>query len=72
MGYIRLEKDSDGIVELIFDQPEKSVNTMGVEYDEAIQKAIVELEAMVAAGDVIGVYVKSAKPRLFFAGGDIT
>jgi 3-hydroxyacyl-CoA dehydrogenase/enoyl-CoA hydratase/3-hydroxybutyryl-CoA epimerase len=72
MAYIRLEKDSDGIVELIFDQPGKSVNTMGVEYDEAMQKAIVEIEAMVAAGGVVGVYVKSAKPKQFFAGGDIT
>ncbi len=72
MGYIRLEKDSDGIVELIFDQPGKSVNTMGVEYDEAMQKAIVELQAMVAAGGVIGVYVRSGKKDQFFAGGDIT
>lgn len=72
MGYIRLEKDSDGIVDLIFDQPGKSVNTMGIEYDEAIQKAIAELEAMVAAGEVTGIYVKSAKPKQFFAGGDIT
>ena len=37
MGYIRLEKDSDGIVELIFDQPGKTVNTMGQEYDEAMR-----------------------------------
>lgn len=72
MGYIRLEKDSDGIVELIFDQPGKSVNTMGLEYDEAMQKAIVELEEMVAAGGVTGIYVRSGKPGQFFAGGDIT
>ena len=72
MSYIRLEKDSDGIVELIFDQPGKTVNTMGVDYDEAMQKAIVELEAMVAAGGVTGVYVCSGKKDQFFAGGDIT
>lgn len=71
MGYIRLEKDSDGIVELIFDQPGKSVNTMGQEYDAAMQQAIVELEQMVGAGGVTGIYVRSGKPGQFFAGGDI-
>ena len=36
MTYIRLEKDADGIVELIFDQQGKSVNVMGDEYAEAM------------------------------------
>lgn len=71
MGYIRFEQDSDGIVELIFDQPGKSVNTMGQEYDAAMQQAIVELQERVAAGGVTGVYVRSGKPGQFFAGGDI-
>ena len=71
MGYIRLEKDSDGIVELIFDQPGKSVNTMGREYDEAMRAAVTQLQAMIADGGVIGVYVRSAKAGQFFAGGDI-
>ncbi|MFT7404554.1 3-hydroxyacyl-CoA dehydrogenase NAD-binding domain-containing protein [Zhongshania sp.] len=71
MAYIRLEKDSDGIVELIFDQPGKAVNTMGREYDEAMRAAVTELVAMVAEGGVSGVYVRSGKPKQFFAGGDI-
>ena len=71
MGYIRLEKDSDGIVELVFDQPGKTVNTMGQEYDEAMRAAIAELQGMVASGGVTGVYVRSGKPGQFFAGGDI-
>jgi 3-hydroxyacyl-CoA dehydrogenase/enoyl-CoA hydratase/3-hydroxybutyryl-CoA epimerase len=71
MGYIRLEKDSDGIVELIFDQPGKTVNTMGQEYDEAMRAAVTELQGMVADGGVTGVYVRSGKPGQFFAGGDI-
>ncbi len=71
MGYIRLEKDSDGIVELIFDQPGKTVNTMGAEYDQAMRAAVAELESMVAAGGVTGIYVRSGKPGQFFAGGDI-
>jgi len=45
MSYIRLEKDADGIVELIFDQEGKSVNVMGDEYGEAMPKALDELEA---------------------------
>ena len=32
MSNIRLEKDAEGIVELIFDQQGKSVNVMGDEY----------------------------------------
>ena len=71
MGYIRLEKDSDGIVDLVFDQPGKAVNTMGSEYDEAMRAAVAELKEMVAAGGVTGIYVCSGKPNQFFAGGDI-
>ncbi len=71
MAYIRLEKDNDGIVELIFDQPGKSVNTMGREYDEAMREAVTQLQGMVSEGGVSGIYVRSAKPGQFFAGGDI-
>ncbi|WP_116367019.1 3-hydroxyacyl-CoA dehydrogenase NAD-binding domain-containing protein [Parahaliea mediterranea] len=70
MSYIRLEKDADGIVELIFDQPGKSVNVMGDEYAEAMPRALDELEAM--KGEIAGVYIRSGKPGQFFAGGDIT
>ncbi|AQA17791.1 3-hydroxyacyl-CoA dehydrogenase [Halioglobus japonicus] len=70
MSYIRLEKDADGIVDLIFDQEGKSVNVMGEEYAEAMPKALDELEAM---GDELkGLYIRSGKPGQFFAGGDIT
>ncbi|MBD2858181.1 enoyl-CoA hydratase/isomerase family protein [Spongiibacter sp. KMU-158] len=71
MGYIRLEQDADGIVELIFDQPGKTVNTMGLEYDQAMREAVAELQAKVAAGGVTGIYLRSGKPGQFFAGGDI-
>ncbi|TDG15311.1 3-hydroxyacyl-CoA dehydrogenase [Seongchinamella unica] len=70
MSYIRLEKDADGIVELIFDQQGKSVNVMGDEYAEAMPAALDELEAM---GDALkGLYIRSGKPGQFFAGGDIS
>ena len=71
MGYITLEQDSDGIVELIFDQPGKTVNTMGSDYQEAMTAAVAELKQRVAGGGVKGVYVRSGKPGQFFAGGDI-
>lgn len=70
MSYLRLEKDANGIVELIFDQQGKSVNVMGDEYAEAMPKALDELEAQ--KGDIKGVYIRSGKPGQFFAGGDIT
>ena len=70
MGYIRLEKGTDGIVELIFDQPGKTVNVMGEEYAEAMPKVLDELEAQ--KDEIIGVYIRSGKPGQFFAGGDIT
>jgi 3-hydroxyacyl-CoA dehydrogenase/enoyl-CoA hydratase/3-hydroxybutyryl-CoA epimerase len=70
MSYLRLEKDSDGIVELIFDQEGKEVNVMGLEYEAAMTDALAELEAM--KDEIIGVYVRSGKPGQFFAGGDIT
>ena len=71
MGYISLARDADGIVDFVFDQPGAAVNTMGREYDEAMQKAIVTLEEMVREGGVAGVYVRSGKSGQFFAGGDI-
>lgn len=71
MSYIQLQQDADGIIELIFDQPGKTVNTMGREYDEAMQACIRELSERVSAGGVTGIYVRSGKPGQFFAGGDV-
>ncbi len=71
MGYITLEQCGDGIVELVFDQPGTSLNTMGVEYDTAMRAAVAELQRLVAAGGVRGVYLRSGKPGQFIAGGDI-
>jgi 3-hydroxyacyl-CoA dehydrogenase/enoyl-CoA hydratase/3-hydroxybutyryl-CoA epimerase len=68
--YIRLEKDADGIVELILDQPGKAVNTMGFEYIEAMENAVAALERMVAGDAIKGVYVRSGKDT-FFGGGDL-
>ena len=68
MGYIRLEKDDAGILELIMDQPGEKVNTMGDEFIEAMAKAVDEIEAQ--KDDIKGVYVRSGKST-FFGGGDL-
>jgi 3-hydroxyacyl-CoA dehydrogenase/enoyl-CoA hydratase/3-hydroxybutyryl-CoA epimerase len=67
--YIRLEKDSDGIVEMIFDQPGQKVNVMGDEYLEAVHEAVGVLAA--DKENITGIYVRSGKPT-FFGGGDLT
>ena len=69
--YIQLLQDSDGIVELVFDQPGQMVNTMGEAYDAAMKEALIDIETRIAGGGVAGVYVRSGKPGQFFAGGDI-
>jgi 3-hydroxyacyl-CoA dehydrogenase/enoyl-CoA hydratase/3-hydroxybutyryl-CoA epimerase len=68
-NYIRLTKDSDGIVELIFDQPGEKVNKMGDEYLVAIKEAVEKLVADKA--NIKGIYVRSGK-ETFFGGGDLT
>ncbi len=67
--YIRLEKDSDGIVEMIFDQPGQKVNVMGDEYLEAVNEVVGVLEA--DKENITGIYVRSGKDS-FFGGGDLT
>ncbi len=68
MGYIKLQKDADGIVELIFDQPGEKVNKMGDAYITAMQKAVAQLEKDKAG--ITGVYLRSGKDT-FFGGGDL-
>ncbi len=68
MSYIKLKKDADGIVELIFDQPGEKVNKMGDEYITAMSKAVDDLVKM--KDKIKGVYVRSGKDT-FFGGGDL-
>ncbi len=70
-SYIKLTIDNDGILEFIFDQPGKKVNTMGDDYFAAMTEAIAVAEQLAKSSEIIGVYVGSGKPRQFFAGGDI-
>ncbi len=70
-SYIKLTIDNDGILEFIFDQPGKKVNTMGDDYFAAMTEAIAVSEQLAKSAEITGVYVGSGKPRQFFAGGDI-
>jgi len=59
-------KDADGIAVVTLDDPGRSANTMNDRYLAAMGKVVDEL----AAADIIGVIVTSAK-KTFFAGGDL-
>ncbi|MFJ8648570.1 3-hydroxyacyl-CoA dehydrogenase NAD-binding domain-containing protein [Streptomyces sp. NPDC093546] len=65
---IRWEQGSDGVVVLTMDDPDQPVNTMNRTYIDAMEAAVVRLEA--ERENVTGVVLTSAK-KSFFAGGDI-
>ena len=70
MSYITLTKDpQNNIIELVFDQPDSSVNLMGEAFQEHFGVAIKQLEQ--EKDNLAGIYVRSGKPNHFFAGGDI-
>jgi 3-hydroxyacyl-CoA dehydrogenase/enoyl-CoA hydratase/3-hydroxybutyryl-CoA epimerase len=65
---IQWDKDSDGVVTLILDDPTGSANVMNEHYAESMHNAV---ERLVAEKDSIsGVVITSAK-KTFFAGGDL-
>ncbi len=68
MSTIRYEKDADGVVNLILDDPSQSANTMNEAYKASMAEAIDRLEA--EKDDITGVVITSAK-KTFFAGGDL-
>ncbi|WP_309130604.1 3-hydroxyacyl-CoA dehydrogenase NAD-binding domain-containing protein [Brevibacterium sp.] len=66
-GYSR-RIDSDGVVTVVIDDPNSSVNTMNDHFAAALEDLVGWLEARVA--DICGVILTSAKST-FFAGGDL-
>ncbi|MDT0264724.1 3-hydroxyacyl-CoA dehydrogenase NAD-binding domain-containing protein [Streptomyces sp. DSM 44915] len=65
---VRLERDADGIVTLVLDDPMQSANTMNAAFIDSFERAV---DQLVADRDRIrGVVVTSAKAT-FFAGGDL-
>ena len=65
---IRWEQDADGVVNLIFDDPNQSANTMNADYAASMRATVDRLEA--ERESIAGVVLTSAK-RTFFAGGDL-
>ncbi|MCD4523857.1 3-hydroxyacyl-CoA dehydrogenase NAD-binding domain-containing protein [Nocardioides sp. cx-173] len=65
---VHYERDADGIVTLILDDPTSSANTMNELYISSMNDAVDRLYAEV--DDVTGVVVTSAK-KTFFAGGNL-
>lgn len=68
MGYISLKKDDNDIIELIMDQPNAKINTMGDEFIKEIDKAVNEI--ILQKDNIKGVYIYSGK-KTFFGGGDL-
>ncbi len=65
---VRYERDDEGVVMLVLDDPSSGANTMNAAYIAAMGRAV---ERLVAERDEVrGVVVTSAK-KTFFAGGDL-
>ena len=67
MKSIRYEKDADGIVHLIFDNPSESANLMNADFRDSFATAIERLKNDTT---LAGVILRSAKST-FFAGADL-
>ena len=65
---VQYERDADGIVTLILDDPTSSANTMNELYLDSMKAAVDRLYA--EQDDVTGVVIASAK-KTFFAGGNL-
>ncbi|RBP63082.1 short chain enoyl-CoA hydratase /3-hydroxyacyl-CoA dehydrogenase [Brevibacterium sanguinis] len=61
--------DPEGVVTIVIDDPDSSVNTMNDHFSAALEDTVGWLESSI--GDIRGVILTSAKPT-FFAGGDLT
>ncbi|MFE0463499.1 3-hydroxyacyl-CoA dehydrogenase NAD-binding domain-containing protein [Kitasatospora sp. NPDC058965] len=64
---IRWEQDAEGIVTLVLDDPNQSVNTMNAAFTAEFTAVV---ERLAATSDLRGVIITSAK-KTFFAGGDL-
>jgi 3-hydroxyacyl-CoA dehydrogenase/enoyl-CoA hydratase/3-hydroxybutyryl-CoA epimerase len=65
---IRWERDDDGVVTLVLDDPSQSANTMNAAFTTSLEAVLDRLEA--ERDSIRGVVVTSAK-KTFFAGGDL-
>jgi 3-hydroxyacyl-CoA dehydrogenase / enoyl-CoA hydratase / 3-hydroxybutyryl-CoA epimerase len=65
---IRWERDGEGVVTLVIDDPAQSANTMNAAFTDSLEAVVDRLEA--ERETILGVVVTSAK-KTFFAGGDL-
>jgi 3-hydroxyacyl-CoA dehydrogenase/enoyl-CoA hydratase/3-hydroxybutyryl-CoA epimerase len=65
---IRWEREQDGVVVLVLDDPSQSANTMNAAFAASLTATVARLEA--EKDDITGVVITSAK-KTFFAGGDL-
>lgn len=65
---IRVERDDEGIVTLVLDDPTQSANTMNEAFMDSFERVVAQLEA--ERDDITGVVLTSGK-KTFFAGGDL-
>jgi 3-hydroxyacyl-CoA dehydrogenase/enoyl-CoA hydratase/3-hydroxybutyryl-CoA epimerase len=65
---VHYQRDDDGVVTLLLDDPQQSANTMNPAYVASMGRAVGQLQA--ERDEIAGVVVTSAK-KSFFAGGDL-
>jgi 3-hydroxyacyl-CoA dehydrogenase/enoyl-CoA hydratase/3-hydroxybutyryl-CoA epimerase len=65
---IRWERDADGIVVLIMDDPGQSANTLSEQFVSALEDTVARLKS--ERDDLTGIILTSAK-KTFFAGGNL-
>lgn len=68
MAYVQLSKDTDNIVTITLDDPDRSVNVMNARYIDEMEAVVSQLVAEVDT--IAGIIIASGK-RTFFAGGDL-
>lgn len=64
----RIEPQADGIVHLVFDCPDRTMNV----FSERAIEELAAFAAWLAKADVVGVVIRSGKANAFCAGADLT
>ena len=67
----RLEIEQDGLAQVVFDDPDRSMNVLSRAVMTRFDQVLDDLERAVAEGSVRAVLVRSAKPGSFIAGADV-
>ncbi|MGH7573602.1 MAG: enoyl-CoA hydratase-related protein, partial [Longimicrobiales bacterium] len=68
---LTLEVSGDGVAWLVFDRPDHRLNLLTRAVMTTLDALLGEIEAGAAAGDILGVVLRSGKDGTFMAGADI-